>query len=181
VTTGPLTGDNELVAGFAMIKVRSMDHAVELARRFAGLADVEIEIGPVVEAWDLGYVPKPTNLESERFLLLFKADAAFEKGIGPGVAALAEMARLVEELKAAGVLLTIEGLAPSAQGKRLASGPKGKRTWVDGPFSESKELIAGFSILNVPSLTDAVAWANRYAAILGDNEVDVRVVLNAAP
>lgn len=128
MTHGPLAGDNELVAGFAMIKVKSMEDAIALARRFTGvLGDVEIEIGPVVEPW-------------------------------------------VEELTKAGVLLKVEGLAPSAKGARLASGAKGKRTWVDGPFSESKELIAGFSILN--------AWANRYAAILGDNEVDVRVVLD---
>ena len=57
------------------------------------------------------------------------------------------------------------------------AGPKGKRSWVDGPFAESKELVAGYSILEVPSKRDALAWADRYAAILDGNEVDVRSVL----
>ncbi len=49
-----------------------------------------------------------------------------------------------------------------------------ERTWVDGPFAESKELIAGFSVLEVPTLRDAILWADRYASILVDSEVDVR-------
>ena len=64
--------------------------------------------------------------------------------------------------------------ASGTVGARLASGAKDKRAWVDGPFAESKELIAGFSILGVPTKAAALAWADRYAAILGDNEVDVR-------
>ena len=64
-----------------------------------------------------------------------------------------------------------------ADAKRLAAGTA-KRSWTDGPFAESKELIAGFSILDVPSLADAIAWADRYAAILVDNEVDVRAMID---
>ncbi|HXK17748.1 MAG TPA: YciI family protein, partial [Polyangiaceae bacterium] len=56
---------------------------------------------------------------------------------------------------------------------------KGKRSWVDGPFAESKELIAGFSLLSLPSLREAIAWADRYAAILVDSEVDIREVNEA--
>jgi hypothetical protein len=64
-------------------------------------------------------------------------------------------------------------LAPSSKGARAKQG-SAKRTWIDGPFAESKELIAGFSILEVPTLQDAIAWADRYATILTDAEVDVR-------
>ena len=78
-----------------------------------------------------------------------------------------------DELSHAGVLIAQHHLAPTSTGKRLA-GPSGKLSWTDGPFAESKELIAGFSILEVPTLDDAIAWADRYAAILLDNEVDVR-------
>jgi hypothetical protein len=177
VTRGPLEGGNELVTGFAMIKAKSMDAAIELARRFAGVVgDVEIEIGPVVEPWDLGILPKPEGVEGGRFLLLYKADAKSEAGEPPSPEIVAAMAKLTEEMTKAGVLLKTEALAPSSKGARLPPGPKGKRTWIDGPFSESKELIAGFSILNVASMGDAIAWANRYAEVLGDNEVDVRLM-----
>jgi hypothetical protein len=172
VTRGPYAGENELVSRLAMIRARTIDEAIDLASRFAAvLGDVEIEIGPVVEPWDLKLAPRPSHLEHERFLLLFKADAPFERG-EPDTRA-AGLADLAAELSREGTLLQLEGLAPSADGKRLA-GPKGKRTWTDGPFAESKELISGFSILEVPSMADALAWAERYAAILVENEVDVR-------
>src|SRR5262245_29819588 len=78
VTHGPYAGQNELVAAFAMIKARSMDEAVEHARGLARHGDGEIEIGPVVEAWDIGLAPKPEHVERHRFLFLFKGDAATE-------------------------------------------------------------------------------------------------------
>ena len=172
---GPYAGERELLASFVVIQASSMDHAVELARRFGGVVgDGEIEIGPVVEPWDLGMIPKPADLEGGRFLLLFKADAASEAGAAARPERKAAFDRLLAELAGAGALLKSERLAPSARGARLASGPKGKRTWVDGPFTESKELVAGFSIIEVPTREAALAWAEGYAAILGDNEVDVR-------
>jgi hypothetical protein len=175
VTRGPLEGENELVAGFCMIKARSMDDAIGLARRFAeARGDQEIEIGPVVEAWDIGIGAKPPDVTDARYLLLFKADRDDEAGVPPSPARVAAMDELSEELARAGVLLMSEGLTPSSKGARLARGPKGKRSWVDGPFAESKELVAGFAILDVPSRKEAIAWADQYVAILGDTEVDVR-------
>ena len=172
---GPYAGEHELVASFAMIKAKSLDHAVELARRFGAIAgDGEIEVGPVVEPWDLGMVPRPPDLEGGRFLLLFKADAQSEAGAAPSPECRAAMTRIKDELARAGVLLSAETLAPSARGARLPSGPKEKRTWIDGPFTESKELVAGYSLVGVATREDALAWADRYAEILGDNEVDVR-------
>jgi hypothetical protein len=187
VTKGPYSGQNELVESFAMIRAASLDEAVERAREFARVLDAEIEVGPVVEPWDLGVMPKPTGNTPGRFLLLCKGDAATERGGEPLAARRAKLAELVEALKKEGVLLMSDRLAPSARGARLskggtlpgvgasaAAGNPPKRSWVDGPFAESKELIAGFSVLELPSRADAIAWADRYAAVLGDNEVDVR-------
>lgn len=180
VTKGPYSGHNELVDSFAMIRAGSLEEAVERAREFARVLDAEIEVGPVVEPWDLGVMPKPTGNTPGRFLLLCKGDAGTEAGGEALAARRAKLAALVDALKQEGVLLMSDRLAPSARGARLASAGKGdaagktRRAWVDGPFAESKELIAGFSVLELPSKADALAWADRYAAVLGDNEVDVR-------
>jgi hypothetical protein len=174
VARGPYQGDNELVASMALIRTDSIDAAVAQARRFgAALGEADIEIGPVVEPWDITGAAKPAEVKGEQFLLLFKGNADYERGAAPDPARAAAVARLDDELASQGVLIKRHRIAPSATGKRLGA-PAGKRTWTDGPFTESKELIAGFSILEVPSLADAIAWADRYAAILVDSEVDVR-------
>lgn len=174
VERGPYEGGNELVASFAMIVAASMEHAIELASRLAEVAGGgEIEIGPVVEGWDLHGGTRPANAPW-RFLLLCKADRAFEAG----AAQPAAVRQLLDDWKRDGVLQSSAVLAPSAQGTR--SRGTGKRAWIDGPFAESKELVAGFSILAVPSLVEARALADEYGAILGDNEVDVRVIADPA-
>jgi hypothetical protein len=172
IVRGPYAGGNELLASFAMIQATSQDHAVEIATRLAGaLGDVEIEIGPVVEAWDLGLIARPADA-SQRFLVLRKADRAYEAG----AAAPAPLAELLDELRAEGVLLAGATLAPSSSGARSRK-VAGQRAWTDGPFTESKELVAGFSIIEVAALGDAKRWAEAYADILGDNEVDIRAVV----
>ena len=164
VTRGPYAGENETIAGLAMVKAKSIEAVMEIADRFAKvIGDGEIEIGPVVEAWDIGVMPEPENKPVPRFLLLRKGDAP------PSDALLALQKTLTEE----GVLVSAASLAPMSRASRLTT----KRAWLDGPFAESKELIAGYSILEVPSKEAALAWASRYAAILDGNEVDVREVL----
>jgi hypothetical protein len=166
---GPFAGSNELLAGFVMISAKSIDHAVELAARLAKAAgDREIEIGPVVEGWELYGGKRPANAPF-RFLLLRKADAAFEAGAPQA----ASVRKLLDEWKRDAVLTSAAVLAPSAKGVRARAGTS---TWVDGPFAEAKELVGGFSIINVPSLADAKAFADEYAAILGDNSIEVREV-----
>ena len=173
---GPYVGKNELVASFTLISAPSLDDAVTHARTLGSeLGDVDIEVGPVVEPWDIGVMSKPEGKLPERFLLLCKSTAADEAG-GTGKKHAAAVKRLSESFKDNGVILAAESLAPSAKGMRLASGSKGKRNWVDGPFAETKELIAGFSLLRLPSLAEARVWAELYAAILRDNEVDIREV-----
>ena len=175
LTPGPYQGENELLASFAMIKVRSMAEAVSHAQTLAlASGDCELEVGPVVEPWDLGYATKPSGEVPVQALLLSKADAAFEQGQASPERRRAALSQLRESLGENGALLSTGTLAPSAKGARASVAGPGKRTWVDGPFAESKELIAGFSILEVPSLQRAIAWAERYAAILSDAEVDVR-------
>lgn len=181
LTHGPYRGSNELVAAMVMISAVSLDAAIGHAQKLASaLGDVEIEIGPVVEPWDLGMMPKPEGKLPERFLLLTKASADDESGN-----TAAKHAAAVQELSASfqndAAVLAADSLAPSAKGARLPPSGKGKRTWVDGPFAESKELIAGFSLLSLPSKADALAWADRYAAILVDCEVDVREVNENEP
>jgi len=174
IERGPYQGDNELVESMALIRTDSVDGAVEQARRFAlALGAAEIEIGPVVEPWDLTGAPRPADVKGEQFLLLFKADADYERGKAPAPERAAALQRIDDELTKSGVLLRRHRIAPSSTGKRL-SGARAQRAWSDGPFTESKELIAGFSILDLPALADAIAWADRYAAILVDSEVDVR-------
>jgi hypothetical protein len=170
---GPYAGDQELIASVAMISARSMDAALDHASRFVETlgSDAALEVGPVVEPWDLGIMPKPEGKRPERFLFLCKASASSERGEHPSARAIAET--LADVMGDEGAVLAVEALAPSAKGARLPSAATAKRTWVDGPFAESKELIAGFSILNLPTREAALAWADRYAAVLGDNEVDV--------
>jgi hypothetical protein len=83
---------------------------------------------------------------------------------------------LLDGWKRDGVLQSATTLAPTKTAVRT-NVANGKRQWVDGPFAESKELVAGFSILEVPTLEDARRFTEEYAAILGDNEVDIREVV----
>lgn len=173
VTKGPYAGGNELIAGMAMTVAKGLDGAVAQAKGLLqAMGGGEIEVGPVVEPWDLGFMAKPDGA-AERFLLLQKGDAAFEAG-APRPAA---EAKFLAQLKADGALQSAARLAPSKRGLRLRGGT-GKRTWTDGPFTESKELIAGYSIISLPTREAVVAWAERYAGILDGNEVDVREVLD---
>jgi len=95
-----------------------------------------------------------------RFMMIVKADERTEAGILPTEQELADMARYNEELVKAGVMLAGEGLQASSKGARVEfSGPK--RTVVDGPFTESKELIAGYWIIQVGSRDEAIEWAKR--------------------
>lgn len=179
VSAGPYAGNNELVASYSMIKVKSFSDAVSQAQRYAlAEGDCEVEVGPVVEAWDLGIVPKPAGDIPLQALLLTKADAAFESGTRSKAQHATALRALSESLGENGALLANGTLAPSSQGVR-SKPAAGKRTWIDGPFTESKELIAGFSIIEAASLRDAIAWADRYATILTDSEVDVRLMADA--
>lgn len=111
-----------------------------------------------------------------RFMIIVKATKESEAGVMPEEKLIAEMAAYHEELQKAGVLLDGSGLQPSSKGWRIKySG--GKRTVVDGPFAETKELIAGYTIIQVKSREEALEWSRRFPnpAIDGkDCEIEVR-------
>ncbi|MEP7366907.1 MAG: YciI family protein [Acidobacteriota bacterium] len=180
ITPGPFQGGNELVAGFAIVRVQSIEEAVEWATKFAGVVgDVEIDIRPVTEAWDLGMCPKPEGEAGTRFMLAHKADKNSEAGVPLATNRMVEMGKLVEEMKTAGVMVTAAGLAPSSQGVRL-NFADGKRTVTDGPFAESKELIAGYCIIEAESLEEAMKWSTPFAELIGDVEIDIRPLYHAS-
>jgi hypothetical protein len=98
-----------------------------------------------------------------RFMIILKSDETTEAGILPDERVMKEMNDYNEELVKAGVLLAAEGLHPSSKGARVRfSG--GKRTVVDGPFAEAKELIAGFWLIQAKSLDEAIEWVKRVPA-----------------
>jgi hypothetical protein len=109
-----------------------------------------------------------------RFMMLLKADKDTEAGVLPTKELLLGMGNLMEDMAKAGVLISGEGLKPSSEGKRLSMAG-GKVTKVtDGPFAETKELIAGFCLLQVDSWDDALKWCDRFAAVAGHGESEVR-------
>jgi len=114
-----------------------------------------------------------------RFMILVKADKNTEAGVLPSEQLLAEMGNYNEELVKAGVLLAGEGLQPSSKGARVKfSGAK--RTVIDGPFAEAKELIAGFWLIEVKSKEEAIEWVKRAPNPTGEeSEIEIRQVFEA--
>jgi len=114
-----------------------------------------------------------------RFLVIVKATKDSEAGVLPSEELLTAMGKYNEELAKAGILLAGEGLQPSSKGARVRfSGPK--RTVVDGPFAETKELIAGFWMWKVTSKEEAIEWVRRCPNPMpGDSEIEIRQVFEA--
>jgi hypothetical protein len=106
-------------------------------------------------------------------MVLVKADKASEGGVLPDRKMLADMGKYNEELVKAGVMLAGEGLQPSSKGARVKFS-KGKKTVIDGPFAETKELVAGFWLWQVRSKEEAIEWLKR--APFEDTEVEIRQV-----
>ena len=114
-----------------------------------------------------------------RFMVMIKANRDSEAGVMPSEKLLAEMGRFNEELVKAGVMQAGEGLQPSSKGARVNFSGK-KRTVVDGPFAETKELIAGFWIWQVRSKEEAIEWVKRCPNPMdGDSQIEIRQVFEA--
>jgi hypothetical protein len=116
-----------------------------------------------------------------RFMVLIKANAKSEAGVMPSEQLLTDMGNFNEELVKAGVMVSGEGLHPSAKGSRVRFS-KGKPTAVvDGPFAETKELLAGFWVWEVKSKDEAIAWAKRIPgdALDEDEEIEIRQIFTA--
>ena len=112
-----------------------------------------------------------------RVMVIVKANEDSEAGVLPDEKILTEMGKFNEELVKAGVMLAGEGLHPTLKGKRVRF-DGAKRTVIDGPFAETKELIAGFWLWQVKSMEDAVDWLKR-APFDGGTEIEIRQVFEA--
>jgi hypothetical protein len=109
-----------------------------------------------------------------RFMVIRKADAQTEAGVLPSRELIAAMGSYNERLIQAGIMLAGDGLQPSSKGARVKF-TRGKPAVVDGPFAETKELIAGFTMIDVPSKEDAIEWVKRWPVLDGDGEVELEI------
>jgi hypothetical protein len=168
VKHGPYKGEHESPAAMLQLKVRTKDEALGWAERYGKiLGDGEIELGKVNEPWDIGLMPEPPNPPLQ-FLLIEK------EGSNLATAQKADLTRLKTEMSKAGVLVKSFHLKPSTGAKRLYFRNNDLKI-VDGPFAESKELIGGFSVMELSGFDEAIALSRPYAAILGGTlEIDLR-------
>ena len=175
VKHGPYRGEHELPAATLLLKVRTREEAIGWAERYGKiLGDGELELGKVNEPWDIGLMPPPENPPLQ-MLLIDKADQATEAG-GRSLKQKAELTRLKTEMTKAGVLIRALKLKPSTTAKRLVFSNNDLRV-LDGPFTESKELLGGFAVMELSDMDDAIELSRRYAEILGGTlEIDVRLV-----
>ena len=203
VQDGPFAEAKELIAGYWVIQTKSLLEARDWLARVPALGDDQVELRPIYEledfpvdpaeqaggwrdqeaaARDASALKAPARKPgTKRFILLLKADALSEAGAPPKEEVLAKMGELMEEGVRTGTLLGGEGLKPSSTGARLRV-KGGKRTTVDGPFTESKELIAGYVVLQLPSLDEAVEFAKRWLAVhalvgVAEGEIEVRELM----
>ena len=126
-----------------------------------------------------GSEPSKPETTKMRVMVIVKASKASEAGQLPSAEVLTAMMKYNEELVKAGVMLAGEGLHDSSKGKRVIFG-KGKPTVVEGPFSETKELVAGFWLWQVKSMDEAVEWVKRCPnPMMSESEIEIRPVFEA--
>jgi hypothetical protein len=182
VLDGPFAETKELIAGFSMIEARSLEEAIEWAKRVP-FPEGEVEVRPLFELTDFpvdpaeqpdGWREKEEQMRAApaparrpgttRYMGILKADKNTEAGVMPDEKSLAAMGAFMEEGVKAGIFLSGEGLQPSSKGARVRySGTK--RTVTDGPFAETKELIAGYAILQFASRAEAIEWTKRFVEV----------------
>ena len=114
-----------------------------------------------------------------RILGMLKADKESEAGVPPSRELMGRMGTFIEEITKAGVMLATDGLQPSSKGKRVKLA-HGEITVVDGPFTESKELIASYALFQVKSMEEAIMWTTRFLEVLGGGECELRPIYEAS-
>lgn len=174
IIPGPLAGENELPSGFSIVRVRSIEDAIDWATRQARITgDTEVDIRPLHEPWDVGMAPRPSGLSTRRYMVLRKATPGSEAGEALPANARDRISSLIQKTSAEGIHLTSESLSPSRAGRRCLNTAAGK-AFYDGPFAETKELLGGFVIVSASSLDEACGWVPPYLDAIGDTTVDVR-------
>ncbi|HWO02483.1 MAG TPA: YciI family protein [Blastocatellia bacterium] len=114
-----------------------------------------------------------------RILGLLKADKHSEAGAPPSKELIEKMGGFIEEVTKAGVLLATDGLQPSSKGTRVKLSD-GKVTVMDGPFVETKELVASYALFQVNTMADAIYWTTRFLKVLGEGECELRPIFEAS-
>jgi len=114
-----------------------------------------------------------------RILGMLRADKHSEAGAPPSKELIERMGRFIEEITKAGVMLATDGLQPSSKGKRVRLSD-GKITVIDGPFTESKELVASYALFQVKSMDEAIHWTTRFLEVLGKGECELRPIFEAS-
>jgi hypothetical protein len=182
VTDGPFAETKELVAGFCLIEVKSLEEAVAWAKRMP-LREGEVEIRPLFELSDIpvdpaeqpdgwrqneeqlrAAPPPPRKPGTTRYIGLLKSDPDTEAGVLPDERVLSAMGAFIDEGVKAGIFLSGEGLQPSSKAARVRY-DRSSRLVIDGPFVETKELIAGYAILQFASKAEALEWTKRFVQV----------------
>lgn len=114
-----------------------------------------------------------------RILGLLKADKESEAGAPPSKELMEKMGDFIEEITKAGVMLATDGLHPSSKGARVKVS-EGKVTVTDGPFAETKELVASYALFEVKSMAEAIEWTTRFLNVLGEGECELRPIYEAS-
>lgn len=194
VVDGPFAETKELVGGYWLIQAKSLDEAIEWARR-APFVDGELEVRQVYELedfpvddnesgwreeeaamrddWDSAAAPADVEPKPYAYMGIMHATEQSEAGELPSEADLAATGVLMGEAFAAGIMLGGEGLQPSSHGARVTF-TDGVATVTDGPFAETKELVAGFALMQFDSKADARAWGLRWAQNSHDGHTEMR-------
>jgi hypothetical protein len=171
VSDGPPAVSTKLMAGYAVINAKSLADAVEHGKRFLAIAgDGETEVRPMFDMPGSGTPP--------RFMMLYRPDADQETACAPSPEHMAAMGKYVTAMFQEGVLISTGGLEPSSKGARVRLGA-GKVTITDGPFTETKELVAGYAQVQVKDLPDAIEHAKTFLAIAGDGICEIRSMHDA--
>ena len=198
MTDGPFAETKEVIAGYCLIQAKSLAEAVEWARRIP-FEEGEVEIRPLMELEDLlkdpaeqpdGWrdqveqwqaAPRVRRPGTARYVAFVKADADSEAGKPPDERTLAAMGAFCAEGLKAGVFLDGQGLQPSSKSARVRYAGN-RRTVMDGPFTETKELVAGYLLLQFRSREEAIDWARRFVEVdapwryRGESDVEIREV-----
>ena len=174
VTDGPFAETKELVAGFTTIQARSLDEAVAWARRWP-VEDVgaELEVRQVHEPVPSFGAPAPDG--RRQFVALLTHDEAAQTDVMPDEAHMEAMGQLMTDAAEAGVLIETAGLLPSSAGARVTF-HDGVPTVTDGPFAESKEVIAGYAMYQADSLDELQPWFERFGKCIGSGTSEIRPV-----